>query len=137
MRQRTGLAVSSGSIGCIRVRLCVPNASIREGVGSGGSMRKVVRMCLLLGYAFSSSQAQANGAQVQAMGRVIDAVDGRGLEAVAIEVQGSGRQSTDSSGRFVLKSIAVGRHVLRARRLGYQEVIDSVVIQPGDTTELR
>jgi TonB-dependent SusC/RagA subfamily outer membrane receptor len=86
---------------------------------------------LLLG---ATAQAQTG----TIAGTVSDA-SGRGLTAVRLQIVGSQTLATgtDDRGRYQLRNVPAGAHVLRATRLGYRPSTQSVTVAAGDTARVN
>jgi CarboxypepD_reg-like domain/TonB-dependent Receptor Plug Domain len=100
-------------------------------------MRGVSLMLLLLATVSASDAiAQTESRPGLLRGRVLDSLTRLPIAGATIEVSERGlRQSTDSSGRFMLGALAPGQYVLHARHVGYQEAIDTLRIQEGENAE--
>lgn len=71
-------------------------------------------------------------------GRVLDRNTGRPVTDAQIAVSGHAAPATsDAHGRWSLVGLARGRHVLRARRIGYAPATLRVSVAPGDTTSVE
>ena len=89
-------------------------------------------LCLLVLAGAHAAQAQTAAFR----GRVIDQATGLAVAGANIDVHDAGaRQVSDSSGRFALGALAIGKHSLGVRRLGYRETVDTILVQDGDTVE--
>lgn len=69
-------------------------------------------------------------------GRIGDALTERPLPEAVVEVPEMGvRAISDADGRFVLAGVPAGEYVIRAERLGYEQLLGTLVI-PGDSSFL-
>jgi TonB-linked SusC/RagA family outer membrane protein len=86
---------------------------------------------LVLVLASVEARAQDTGTVT---GRVVDATDMRPLAGVQVHFPVGGRGSlTDAQGRFVILNVPVGRHELRAQRLGYLTGSQTVEVAAGQS----
>jgi TonB-dependent starch-binding outer membrane protein SusC len=96
-----------------------------------------VRSCLvaLLAVAALAGQlaAQATGT---VSGRIINADNQLPMARVAVSLASRAVQ-TSTDGRFMFIDVPAGEHVLRARMLGYREVIDTITVVAGRTTDVQ
>lgn len=83
------------------------------------------------------------GATAQAQNGVIAGtvsdLTGRGLSAVRLQIVGSQTLATgtDDLGRYVLRAVPAGPHVLRATRLGFRPETQNITVRAGDTTRVN
>jgi len=92
---------------------------------------------LLIAFAASAllvarARAQENTTTVL-IGRIVVAGGNVPLPYVAVTLNGRNAQFTDSAGRFTVEGIAAGDVKVRARRIGYAPVEQTVRIARGDT----
>jgi len=97
-----------------------------------GKVSCVVSFAVLSGAPLA---AQTGGAIA---GQVKDALNGRGVAAVTITVDGRQGASTDTGGYYRVREVRSGWHRVLAARIGYRPVIhDSVLVLSGETVTLN
>ena len=98
------------------------------------SVRLAVAMLAALTAAAAPAAAQSTGA---IQGRVVDATTQRPLSSVRLMVIGTnlGTRTTDD-GRFFLSEVPAGTQTLRALRIGYAALDESVAVSAGGTAEV-
>lgn len=79
---------------------------------------------------------QANERQVRLAGRALDAQSGAPLSGTTVEITGRQALVTDSSGTFLFAGLPPGRYVVRARRVGYAEAVDTIAAHEPRTYEV-
>ncbi len=101
-----------------------------------GSRRRTRSFLATAALLLSGATAQAQTGVIA--GTVSDAA-GRGLSAVRLQIVGSQTLATgtDDRGRYILRAVPPGTHVLRATRLGYRPGTQSVTVQAGDTARVN
>ena len=84
----------------------------------------------------SDAMAQATNRPGEFRGRLLDSLTALPIAGAMIEIGATDlHQFSDSSGRFIVHPLPAGQYVLHARHLGYEEAIDTIRIQAGDSAE--
>ncbi len=99
-------------------------------------MKKVTHLlvALIAMTVMGAGQLQAQTGTIS--GRIVDASIGGGVADVTVTVAGR-TGSSDLDGRFVVTDVPAGTYTLRAIRLGYQDVEQSVTVVAGQTTTVE
>jgi len=108
---------------------------LRSTLGARGVARSIVLALVAALAVMSGRQAHAQGAATGAIeGRVRSSAGAALTGAVVRLSDGTRGVYADSLGRFRFDSVAVGRHALRALRIGYVPWSGDVEVRAGETT---
>ena len=89
--------------------------------------------CLVMVGSFRGVSAQMGGTL---RGRVIDVASGRGVDNALVSIVDGGSVLTDTTGFYLLQSVAAGRRTVRVMRIGFREQVQEVLVKGGDSAIL-
>ena len=91
-------------------------------------------LALVGGLLVAASQVGAQDATGSVRGRIVDAASQQPLSSVNVIVVGSPRGSvTQTDGSYLIVNIPAGTHTVRASRIGYSPITQSVSVSAGST----
>ena len=90
--------------------------------------RTLLALVTTLGFAAPVCAQPMSAPQGSIVGLVVDAANGAPIPDVRIRIVGTKQETvTDGGGRFVLKSVAVGRYVLSLTRKDFQPAVEIAI----------
>ena len=101
-------------------------------LGRGSSQFRSVAVVLPLLMLLGAGAAQAQRGAIT--GLVVDQVTRSPIEAVRVQIEGAVvAATTNQAGRFVIRGVAPGPHVVRVGRIGYRPTSATVTVRANDS----
>lgn len=101
-------------------------------------LNRCLAMALVLCVPVDGSLEAQTGSRVVVTGITRDAVSGAPISGVRVEVEGSGPGAiSDTSGSFRITNVPIGPVVLRAVRIGYAPLRQTLIIVVGEPASVR